>query len=214
MEVEFTARKVKISRGLRTQAAEGMERIARILGKSASAGIVFSAQKHLQIVEVTIQARMHTFAAEGKANTLQSALHQALEHAERQARRHRDRRMAIKRKPKQEKVLAAPPAVRTKSRAVQPEAQVSEEQPVYAAAKARAAIADHSFPAPAAVVEPRIAIGGEAFAVKPMTIDEAVKDAESHNRDLLIFHNLSGVLFVLYRRRDGQLELVKIPQNV
>ena len=33
MEVEFTARQVKISKALRTQAEEGMERIGRILGK-------------------------------------------------------------------------------------------------------------------------------------------------------------------------------------
>jgi len=214
MEMEFTARKVKISRGLRTQAAEGMERIARILGKSASASIVFSAQKRLQIVEVTIQARMHTIAAKGKANTLQSALHQALEHAERQARRHRDRRIAIKRKPKQEKALAAPSAARIKSRIVQLVEQVSEEKPVHVAARARAAVAAHSFPASKAAVEPRIAACGEALAIKPMTIEDAVKDAEFYNRDLFIFHNLSGDMFVLHRRRDGQLELVKIPQNV
>ena len=44
-----------------------------------------------------------------------------------------------------------------------------------------------------------------------MTVEEAVKDAEFRDRDLLVFHNLSGELFVLHRRRDGQLELVEIP---
>ncbi len=60
---------------------------------------------------------MHTIVAAGKAGTLQSALRQAMEHAENQAHRHRDRRMAIKRKPKQEKALTAPPAARPKARA-------------------------------------------------------------------------------------------------
>ena len=55
MEVEFTARQVKISRALRTHAEEGMERIGRILGKSAHASITFSAQRHVQIVELTVQ---------------------------------------------------------------------------------------------------------------------------------------------------------------
>ena len=98
MEVEYTARQVKISRGLRTLAEEGMERIARILGKSARASIVFSALKRLQIVEVTIQARLHTIVAEGEAESLQSALRQAIAHAESQARRHRDRRIESKRR--------------------------------------------------------------------------------------------------------------------
>ena len=121
MEVEFTARQVKISRALRTQAEEGMERIARLLGKSARASIVFSALKRLQVAEVTIQARLQTIAAAGKADTLESALRQALEHAENQARRHRDRRMTSKRLPKEEKVLTAPPVARPKARAAQPE---------------------------------------------------------------------------------------------
>jgi putative sigma-54 modulation protein len=204
MEVEYTARNVRISKGLRDQAKEGMERIALILGKSASASIVFSAQKRQQIVEVTIQARLHTIVAEGKAETLESALRQAVAHAENQARRRRDRRMAIKRKPKLEKELSATPAARPKtrpkSRPAQPVADDSEEKPVRAATKTRAA-----------VVEPHIVTSGEAFALKAMTIEEAVKEAELRDCDLLVFHNPAGELFVLHRRRDGQLELIEIP---
>ena len=215
MEVEFTARQVRITRDLRTLAEEGMERIGLILGKNACASIVFSAQKRLQIVEVTIQARLHTIVAEGKAESLESALRLAIEHAESQVRRRRDRRMAIKRKPQQEKALAEPSPARHKTRAVQPlkdvSDDVSEENPVRADRKARAAIAVHSFPARKQVVEPRIVTSGEAFALKPMTMEEAVKDAEFRDRDLLIFHNPDGELFVLHRRRDGQLELVEIP---
>ena len=211
MEVEFTARQVKITRELRTLAEEGMERIALILGKNARASIVFSAQKRLQIVEVTIQARLHTIVSEGKAESLESALRLAIEHAESQVRRRRDRRMAIKRKPQQEKALAEPSPARHKTRAGQPLEDVSEEKPTRADRKARAAIAVHSFPARKAVVEPRIVTSGEAFALKPMTMEEAVKDAEFRDRDLLIFHNPDGELFVLHRRRDGQLELVEIP---
>ena len=138
MEVEYTARQVKISKALRMQAEEGMERIARILGKNANASIVFSTQKRLQIAELTIKARMQTIAAEGKADTLESALRQAIEHAENQARRHRDRRMASKRLPKEEKMHAAPPVVRPKARAAQPEDGAEEVKPVRSGAKASA----------------------------------------------------------------------------
>ena len=120
MEVEFTARQVKISKALRAQAEQGMERISRILGKSANASITFSAQRHVQIVELTVQGRAQKIAAAGKASTLDAALREAMEHAENQARRHRDRRMGSKRLPKEEKVLTAPPVARPKSRATQP----------------------------------------------------------------------------------------------
>ena len=210
MEVELTARQVHISKAVRDLAAEGMKRIARILGKSARASVVFSALKRLQVAELTIQARLHTIAASGEADTLEAALRQALDHAENQARRHRDRRIGSKRLPKGEKVLTAPPVARPKARAPQPE-DGAEATPARARKKARAEIAVHSFPVRKTVVEPHIVANGEAIALKAMTIEEAVKDAEFRDRDLLIFHNPSGDTFVLHRRRDGQMELVELP---
>jgi len=52
---------------------------------------------------------------------------------------------------------------------------------------------------------------GEAIALKPMTPEEAVKEAEFRDRDLLVFRSPAGDLFVLHRRRDGQMELVEVP---
>jgi putative sigma-54 modulation protein len=208
MEVEFTARQVKISKALRAQAEEGMERIARILGKTARASITFGAQRHLQIVELTVQLRLQTIAATGKANTLDAALKEAIEHAVNQARRYRDRRLEGKRLPKEEKMMTAPPVARPKARAAQQAEDAGDTK--MTRAKARASIAVHSFPSRATVVEPHILKSGEAISLKPMTIEEAVKDAEFRDRDLLIFRNPSGEMFVLHRRRDGQMELVEI----
>jgi putative sigma-54 modulation protein len=208
MEVEFTARQVKISRALRTQAEEGMERIARILGKTARASITFGAQRHLQIVELTVQVRLQTIVAAGKADTLDGALKEAIDHAVNQARRYRDRRMERKRLPKEEKILTALPVARPKARASQPADEAGEGKS--ARARARTSIAVHSFPNRTTVVEPHILKSGEAISLKPMTIEEAVKDTEFRDRDLLIFRNPAGEMFVLHRRRDGQMELVEI----
>ncbi len=82
MEVEFTARQVSVPKALRTQAEEGLERVGRILGKTARASVVFRAQRHLQIAELTIKARVQTIEAAGKADTLESALRIAIQHAE------------------------------------------------------------------------------------------------------------------------------------
>ena len=207
MEVEFTARQVKVSKALRTQAEEGMERITRILGKTARASLTFGAQRHIQIVELTVQVRLQTFAATGKADSLDAALKQAVEHALNQARRYRDKRLESKRLPKEEKVLTAPPVARPKARTAQPAAEGAGKS---TRSKARASIAVHSFPNKATVVEPHILKSGEAISHKPMTIEEAVKDTEFRDRDLLIFHNPAGEMFVLHRRRDGQMELVEV----
>jgi putative sigma-54 modulation protein len=211
MEVEFTARQVKISKALRTHAEEGMERIGRLLGKSAHASITCSAQRHVQIVELTVQGRAQTIAATGKGTTLEAALKEAIEHAENQVRRYRDRRVGSKRLPKEEKVLTAPPVSRPKARATQPPPEDEEGRDGRSTTRARASIAVHSFPARATVVEPHILRNGQAIALKPLTIEEAVKEAEFRDRDLLIFRNHAGEMFVLHRRRDGQMELVEIP---
>ena len=210
MDVALTARKGKISKGLRAQAEEGMERIGRILGRSARASVTFSAQRHVHIVELTVQARLQKFAATGKADTPDSALREAVEHAVHQAQRYRDRRLVSKRLPKGEKVLTAPPVTRPKARA-EMTTDGEEAKPSRSPGKARASIAVHSFPARATVVEPHIVRNSEAIALKPMTIEEAVKDTEFRDRDLLIFRTVAGDMFVLHRRRDGEMELVEIP---
>jgi putative sigma-54 modulation protein len=185
-----------------------MDRIGRMLGRNATASITFSAQRHTQIVELTVQARQQKIAATGKATSADAALRQAMEHAENQARKFRDRRMSGKRLPKDEKELTAPPVARPKVRMALVE-EGAEAKP--SRSKARTSIAVHSFPVRSTVVEPHILKNGEAFALRPMTIEEAVKEAEFRDRDLLIFHDASGEMYVLHRRRDGQMELVEIP---
>lgn len=212
MEVELTARQVRIPKALRQQAEEGMNRIARILGKTTSAAITFRTQRHLHIAELTVTARLQTIAANGQADSQEGALRAALAHAEHQALRYRDRNLTRKRLPKEEKMLEVPPVTRSKSRPAPPEEGTGEvEGTGKASAKARAAIPVHSFPAPATVVEPHIVKNGEAIALRPMTVEEAVKEAEFRDKDVLIFRNPNGDLYVLHRRRDGQMELIEIP---
>jgi putative sigma-54 modulation protein len=209
MEVEMTARQVKVPKALRTQAEEGMDRIARVLGRTTTASVIFRVQRHLQIAELTVKGRLQTIVATGEADSMESALRKALAHAEHQALRYRDRHLTRKRLPKEEKMLTALPVARPKTRASEPDEAASNGKP--SRAKARAAIAVHSFPASAAIVEPHILSSSEAIAIKPMTIEEAVKDAEFRDRDLLVFRNPGGDLYVLHRRRDGQMELVEVP---
>jgi putative sigma-54 modulation protein len=197
MEVEFTARQVKISKVLRAQAEEGMERIGRILGKTAHASIIFTAQRHLQMVELNVQVRSHSFAAAGEGNTLDGALKEAIDRALSQAKRYRDRRLESKRLPKAEPVAGLDGVGATGNGKGN--------------GKGRTSIAVHSFPNQATVVEPHIVKSADAISLRPMTIEEAVKDTEFRDRDLLIFRNPAGEMFVLHRRRNGEMELVEIP---
>ncbi len=212
MEVELTARQVRIPKALKAQVEEGMQRIARILGRTTTASITFRTQRHLQIAELTVKARMQTIAACGEADTQESALRAALAHAENQALRYRDRKITRKRLPKEEKMLEAPPVAKPKvARGVATDDGEENGRGGKGSSKPRAEIAVHSFPGPATVVEPHIVTSGDAIALRPMTVEEAVKEAEFRDRDLLIFRNAGGDLYVLHRRRDGQMELVEVP---
>ncbi len=183
MTVEFTARQVKVSKVMKDGATEGIERIAVVLGKLTAAALTFRAERHLQIVEITLQSRHHSIVAKGESASQESALREALAHAEHQAHRFRDRNRTRKRLPK-----VAPTAETRRPRKTghvvpfEPEATDEVAKPPVARApgkRAKTAITVHSFPGKPAVVEPHILHAAEALAIRPMNIEEAVKEAES-----------------------------------
>jgi putative sigma-54 modulation protein len=220
MDVEFTARQVKVSTAMKDGATEGIERIAQVLGKLTAAKLTFWAERHLQIVEITLQTRLHGIVSKGEADTQESALRQALAHAELQAQRFRDKVRTRKRLPKVAPTAEARKPRKTGRVALEAaavgggEAQSNGHKSAIARPPGRqtkAAITVHSFPGKPAVVEPHILVAAEALAIRPMRIEEAVKEAEFRDRDLLIFRDPKGDLFVLHRRRDGKMELVEVP---
>lgn len=228
MEVEFTARQVRISKGLKAGAEEGIGKISLVLGRVTSAACTFRAERHLQIVEISLQSRNHSIVAHGEASTQESALRQALAHAEQQAQKFRDRLRTRKRLPKLATAVAEP---RTPRKAVRVRRAAGLEHDSESPAAERftegnghrgpivrppgkqrkAAITVHSFPGKPLLVEPHILSAAEALAIRPMTVEEAVKEAEFRDRDLLIFRTPGGGLHVLHRRRDGKMELVEVP---
>ncbi|WP_263359329.1 HPF/RaiA family ribosome-associated protein [Acidicapsa ligni] len=212
MDVEFTARQVKISKTLKSNAVEGIERIAISLGKVTSAALIFKAERHLQIVEISLQSKQHSIVSKGESPSQEIALRDALAHAEHQAHRFRDKLRASKRLPKVAPTAETRGPRKTGRPGVEIAAEV-EKPPIVRppGKKTKAAITVHSFPGKPAVVEPHILSAAEALAIRPMTIEEAVKEAEFRDRDLLIFRSATGDLFVLHRRRDGKMELVEVP---
>ena len=114
MLVECTGRQVAVTKPLRTLAEEGIERIARILGKITSAHVVLTAEKHRQIAEITIKTRNCTLVALCESSgSMESALRDALVKAENQATRYKDKQRTRKRQPKQEKRLEETGVART-----------------------------------------------------------------------------------------------------
>ena len=69
----------------------------------------------------------------------------------------------------------------------------------------------HTFPATRPIEEPHIVRSSDSVAMRPMTIEEAVKEAEFRDRDVFVFRNNEGTVCVLHRKRDGKMELIEAP---
>lgn len=193
MESELTGRKVKITRQLREMADEGLARIEKIVGRGASAHVIFSAQRHVQMAEVTVTARQHTVVGLAEAPDLTIALRTALDKVEKQALRRKKR---IVEKKRQAKPLSESLPVLV----------VEERRPPVADRRTKKSVAKngtlaglHIVPAP------------EALALRAMTLEEAVKEVESRDREVFVFRDLAGNVKVLHCTGDGFVRLIEVP---
>lgn len=195
MDSELTGRNVKITEDMRTMADEGLARIEKIVGRGASARIIFSAQKLVQIAEVTVTARQHTVVGVAEAPDRISALRTALEKAEKQAIRWRKSKVEKKRQAKPiSVVLSAVPA----ENAAPVEEKAASKNGKASVPGTRKSSGVHIVPAP------------EAMALRPMTLEEAVKEAESADHKVFVFRDLAGDVKVLHCAGDGLVRLTEV----
>lgn len=220
MQVEYTGRQVTVTRTLKTIAEEALGRIAKILGKTTGAHIVLTSEKYRQTAEVTIKTRLHNIVATSESTNMETALRGALDKAETQAIRCKKKLHAKKRQPKEEKLVAEPALARPK-RATSPPAlkEAAEPAPKTAEKKANGharsrqvlPVTVHSFPAKVPIQEPHVVRSADSVALRPMTLEEAVKEAEFRDREVFVFRDHQGNVKVLHRKRDGKMELIEAP---
>jgi putative sigma-54 modulation protein len=216
MQIEFTARQVTITPGLRKLAEEGLERVIRILGNVTSAEVVLAAEKHRQKADITLKTRQQTIVGSAEADTLIAALRTAIERADVQAVRYMDKTRERKRLPKEEKSHTASPAPRSTKTAAARNSDAPPTPATVARTKAHKsgelrAVLVHSFPATKPIPEPHVVRSIDAFALLPMSLEEAVKEAEFRDKEVFVFRDPDGELKILHRKRDGKMELIEVP---
>src|SRR6266404_799133 len=62
-----------------------------------------------------------------------------------------------------------------------------------------------------AISEAHVVRTDESVALKPMTLEEAIKECEFRDRDVFVFRDPEGRVKVLHRTKDGKLELIEAP---
>jgi putative sigma-54 modulation protein len=195
MDSELTGRNVKVTKDLRVMADESLDRIEKLVGRGASARIIFRSQKHISIAEVTVIARQHTVVGVAEAPDLTIALRTALEKTEKQAIRWRKSKVEKKRQAKP--ISAVLPEVPTDPTVPKDAAEVGRRNG-HASPGKRKPSGVHIVPAP------------EAMALRPMTIEEAVKEAEAGDRPVFVFRDLAGDVKVLHCAGDGLVRLTEV----
>ena len=177
-------------------ADESLDRIEKIVGRGASARIIFRSQKLRSIAEVTVIARQHTVVGMAEAPDLTIALRTALEKTEKQAIRWRKSKVEKKRQAKP--ISAVLPEVPTEVIVPMEVAAVVRRNGAAASPGKRKPSGVHIVPAP------------EAMALRPMTIEEAVKEAEAGDRQVFVFRDLAGDVKVLHCAGDGLVRLTEV----
>lgn len=220
MQVEYTGRQVAVTAAHRRMGDEGIERIVRLLPKVVAAHIVLTTEKYRKTADVTVKMRAGKIVGFGESNNMEIALREALAKAETQAVRWRKRWNAIKRQPKDEKLPHEVLPVRARRAARTRAVEAAEENGTAATAvktngkrpaKTVLPVTVHTFPARSPIPEPHIVRSADSIALRPMTVEEAVKEAEFRDRDVFVFRNHSGTVCVLHRKRDGKMELIEAP---
>jgi putative sigma-54 modulation protein len=218
MQVEYTGRQVTVTPALRTLAEEGIARIGKILGRTTSAHVILSAEKYRKTAEVSIKTRLHEILGISESTNMEIALRGALDKAETQAIRCRKKLQAKKRQPKEEKL--APELTLQRSRRASTKTAAAAQKPVSAPPAPRAngsgrspviPVTVHSFPAKTPIPEPHVVRSTDSVALRPMTLEEAVKECEFRDREVFVFRDKRGNVKVLHRKRDGKIELIEEP---
>jgi putative sigma-54 modulation protein len=198
MNVEYTGRQFEVTNALRKTVELGLKKLTGILGETFKAKVILAAEKQRRKAELTVtRPRKKPLVGLGESTDMVAAISEALEHLEKQALKHDGRRRDTKREDKAQWKREAP--------------EIELQLAVGATSNTTVPVIVHKFPLQSKTTEAHLVRSQDAIAIRPMTIEEAVKECEFRDRDVFVFRNKKGVIHVLHRTKEGKLELIEVP---
>jgi len=201
MNVEYTGRHYEVTAADRKEIESGLSKIKKILRGGFESKVVLALEKHRHKAEIAINSRVGDLVALSQAKDMKAAIGSALEHLEKQALKNKTRIITKKRcnhKDVDRNDEIATPVASTSLRSS-------------AAASSTVSMVVHKFPAFAKSTEVHLVRSDDAVALRPMTLEEAIKEAHFRDRDVFVFRDPKGKLMILHRTRDGKMELIEAP---
>ena len=197
MNVEYTGRQYEITPAIREEVETGLSKIRKILGDKFDSKVILAVEKHRHKAEITITPRNGPIVGLAQAHDMSVAVNEALEHLEKQALKYKTRWRSKKRKS----------AKKWNGQSDQEDLQTA----VGLSEKTTVPVVVHKFPAVARTTEVHLVRSDEAVAMRPMTLEEAIKEAHFRDRDVFVFRDPKGKVMILHRTRDGKMELIEAP---
>jgi putative sigma-54 modulation protein len=197
MNVEYTGRQCEISPVIRKEVETGLNKIRKILGDRFETKVILAVEKHRHKAEITINPPNGPIVGLAQATDMVSAVNDALNHLHKQALKYKTKWLSKKRK--------AVKKFNGHGLDDQVEAVLGLPQ------SATVSVTVHKFPSVAKTTEVHLVRSAESVALRPMTLEEAIKEAHFRDRDVFVFRDPQGKLMVLHRTRDGKMELIEAP---
>ena len=197
MNVEFTGRQYEITPTIRKEVETGLNKIRKILGDRFESKVILSVEKHRHKAEITINPRNGPIVSAAQSKDMSSAVNEALDHLHKQALKYKTKWLSKKRK-----------AV---SKFNGQSTQEDLEAVVGLPEGATVSVTVHKFPSVAKTTEVHLVQASDSVALRPMTLEEAIKEAHFRDRDVFVFRDPKGRVMVLHRNREGKLELIEAP---
>ena len=197
MNVEYTGRQYEITPKVRKEIEIGLNKIRRILGDRFETKVVLAVEKHRHKAEITITLRKGPIVGLAQANDMLSAANEALDHLHKQALKYKTKWLSKKRKASKKFEGNGQ--------------QESLEAAVGLTESTAVSVTVHKFPAVAKTTEVHLVHSRDSVAMRPMTLEEAIKEAHFRDRDVFVFRDPKGKVMVLHRTREGKMELIEAP---
>jgi len=197
MNVEYTARKYEITPTIRKEVETGLNKIRKILGDRFETKVILAVEKRRHKAEITIDPPNGPIVGMPQTTDMASAVSEALDHLQKQALKHKTKWLSKKRK-----------AVK-KFDGQSPADNI--EAVLGLAENTTFSVLVHKFPAVARTTEVHLVHAKDSVALRPMTLEEAIKEAHFRDKDVFVFRDPKGKVMVLHRTRDGKMELIEVP---
>lgn len=195
MNVEITGRQFEVTPAIRKTVDLGLTKLGKILGDNFKTKVILTAEKQRRIAEITITRRTKPIVGLAESADMTVAIGQALEHIQKQVLKLNGRKRDTKRVTKSKWKREAP--------------QEEMQMAVGATSTAAVPVLVHRFPATMHTSEAHMVKSQESVALRPMTIEEAIKECEFRDREVFVFRDKEGNVKVLHRKKDGKLELIE-----